>query len=313
MKGGVTSGIVYPPAISELAKRFAFRNIGGTSIGAVAAALAAAAELGRRKQIEGTFARLAAIPEELSVSGAISEIDGAGHSREACFRSLECRTLRGAGNAPGNPAGALARDSAFRLQCGHHRPGGAARGAGHSRRRLGVGVGTVALCCASHAGSLRCRCRAVVRQSVFRNDSRKPLRDDLRASGIGHRRGEIYRLARTADSGAERTAARYAAHVWSSGGCAAPGRAHSQRRAGHQSRTDRHQRHPRIRRTASRSRETKPSITIRPSGARCSTQMSSAGSRGTRRPTRRRPSTRKECPCGRSLTHRTFRSWSERD
>lgn len=74
MKGGVTSGIVYPPAICELATRFSFRNIGGTSIGAVAAALAAAAEYGRRRGIADTFVRLSAFPQELSVPGTIAKL-----------------------------------------------------------------------------------------------------------------------------------------------------------------------------------------------------------------------------------------------
>jgi len=47
MKGGITSGVVYPPAIIELATRYRFVNIGGTSAGAIAAAAAAAAEYGR--------------------------------------------------------------------------------------------------------------------------------------------------------------------------------------------------------------------------------------------------------------------------
>ena len=33
MKGGITSGVVYPKAVSHLAKRYHFRNIGGTSAG----------------------------------------------------------------------------------------------------------------------------------------------------------------------------------------------------------------------------------------------------------------------------------------
>ena len=49
MKGGVTSGVVYPPAILELAKDYRFRSVGGTSAGAIAAAAAAAAEYGREK------------------------------------------------------------------------------------------------------------------------------------------------------------------------------------------------------------------------------------------------------------------------
>lgn len=48
MEGGAASGVVYPRALCELAKRYRFQRIGGTSAGAVAAALAAAAEYGRR-------------------------------------------------------------------------------------------------------------------------------------------------------------------------------------------------------------------------------------------------------------------------
>ena len=42
LKGGITSGVLYPPAIDEIAKRFTLCGIGGTSAGAIAAALAAA-------------------------------------------------------------------------------------------------------------------------------------------------------------------------------------------------------------------------------------------------------------------------------
>ncbi|GLS17645.1 RpoH suppressor [Labrys miyagiensis] len=48
MAGGITSGIIYPGAVARIAERFAFRSIGGTSVGAIAAAVAAAAEYGRR-------------------------------------------------------------------------------------------------------------------------------------------------------------------------------------------------------------------------------------------------------------------------
>jgi predicted acylesterase/phospholipase RssA len=37
MKGGITSGVVYPPAIFALAGQYRFKNIGGTSAGAIAA------------------------------------------------------------------------------------------------------------------------------------------------------------------------------------------------------------------------------------------------------------------------------------
>jgi len=47
MKGGITSGVVYPYAILELAKAYRFRSIGGASAGAIAAAFAGAAEYSR--------------------------------------------------------------------------------------------------------------------------------------------------------------------------------------------------------------------------------------------------------------------------
>src|ERR1700719_3859784 len=44
MKGGITSGVVYPGAVSEIAKDFNLRGIGGTSAGAIAAAAAPASD-----------------------------------------------------------------------------------------------------------------------------------------------------------------------------------------------------------------------------------------------------------------------------
>jgi predicted acylesterase/phospholipase RssA len=63
MKGGVTSGVVYPLAVTELATKYRLKNIGGASAGAIAAAIAAAAEHARDR---GGFLRLAAIPDEIS-------------------------------------------------------------------------------------------------------------------------------------------------------------------------------------------------------------------------------------------------------
>jgi len=62
LKGGVTSGVVYPLAVAELARTYRFQSIGGTSVGAIAAAAAAAAEYGRR---DGGFGRLVALAGEL--------------------------------------------------------------------------------------------------------------------------------------------------------------------------------------------------------------------------------------------------------
>jgi predicted acylesterase/phospholipase RssA len=63
MKGGITSGVVYPHAICELARVYRLVSIGGTSAGAIAAAAAAAAEHGRA---EDGFAKLAALPDWLA-------------------------------------------------------------------------------------------------------------------------------------------------------------------------------------------------------------------------------------------------------
>lgn len=64
MKGGITSGVVYPLAVHELSQTYRFKNIGGTSAGAIAAALTAAAELGRGKPGAG-FDELKKLPEFL--------------------------------------------------------------------------------------------------------------------------------------------------------------------------------------------------------------------------------------------------------
>ena len=65
LTGGVASGVVYPWAIVELARKYRFRNIGGTSVGAMAAALAAAAEYGRRTGYEAPFEALRRAPASL--------------------------------------------------------------------------------------------------------------------------------------------------------------------------------------------------------------------------------------------------------
>ena len=49
MRGGITSGIVYPRAIAKLAETYNFRSIGGTSAGAIAAAGTAAAAYGAKR------------------------------------------------------------------------------------------------------------------------------------------------------------------------------------------------------------------------------------------------------------------------
>jgi predicted acylesterase/phospholipase RssA len=71
MKGGIASGIVYPLAVALLARHFRFHSIGGTSAGAVAAAVTAAAEYRRRgglKDQMAGFEVLAGVPAGLRAS-----------------------------------------------------------------------------------------------------------------------------------------------------------------------------------------------------------------------------------------------------
>ncbi len=65
MKGGITSGVVYPLAASHLAETYTFRNLGGASAGAIAATIVAAAELGRQRGGSGGFEHLDRLPAEL--------------------------------------------------------------------------------------------------------------------------------------------------------------------------------------------------------------------------------------------------------
>ena len=66
MEGGVTSGIIYAAAVADLSKQYRFCNIGGSSIGAFAAALAAAAEFRRRNGSMDGFRSLRDLPELLA-------------------------------------------------------------------------------------------------------------------------------------------------------------------------------------------------------------------------------------------------------
>ena len=85
MKGGITSGVVYPFAVAELANRYRLKSIGGTSAGAIAAAVAAAAEHGRA---HGGYAHLTAIPVWLKVSGNLKRLFQPHRSHRAVFRLL---------------------------------------------------------------------------------------------------------------------------------------------------------------------------------------------------------------------------------
>lgn len=62
MKGGITSGVVYPLAAVELQREYRFRKLGGTSAGAIAAAAIAAAEHGKRTGRGSAYAGIETLP-----------------------------------------------------------------------------------------------------------------------------------------------------------------------------------------------------------------------------------------------------------
>jgi predicted acylesterase/phospholipase RssA len=89
MKGGITSGIVYPAAVAEIAKTFVFKNVGGTSAGAIAAALTAAAE--RRRAKDGSqagFDDLGAVPDWLAADQHLFGLFAPSKSTRALFRTV---------------------------------------------------------------------------------------------------------------------------------------------------------------------------------------------------------------------------------
>ncbi len=91
MQGGTTSGVVYPLAVCDLATAFRFRNVGGASAGAIAAALTAAAELGRsegiRQSVPEPVEELASsVPEPVEAPSGEPAMDpptSSGHERSA--------------------------------------------------------------------------------------------------------------------------------------------------------------------------------------------------------------------------------------
>jgi predicted acylesterase/phospholipase RssA len=77
LTGGVTDGVIYPWAVLELARAYRFRSIGGTSVGALAAALTAAAEYARRQGFLSGFNEVV-----LQIPGKLAEdVDNSGRTR----------------------------------------------------------------------------------------------------------------------------------------------------------------------------------------------------------------------------------------
>jgi predicted acylesterase/phospholipase RssA len=101
MKGGITSGVAYPLAVCELARRYSFKSIGGASAGAIAAAAAAAAEYNRRatqarKDDDSGFAGLAKLPAWLKDDEHLARLFQPNPSTRPLFNILD-RVLRTGG------------------------------------------------------------------------------------------------------------------------------------------------------------------------------------------------------------------------
>lgn len=116
MKGGFASGMVYPNAVLALATEFRFKNIGGTSVGAIAAAATAAASMGDRvKRAEDPIAQdpervgfegLAKVSADLSTEGFVFGLMQPKFGLRNAYRILTIAT--GTGNSLGKIAGILA-------------------------------------------------------------------------------------------------------------------------------------------------------------------------------------------------------------
>jgi predicted acylesterase/phospholipase RssA len=94
MKGGITSGVVYPLAVCELAETYRLRNVGGTSAGAIAAAAAAAAEHGRSAPLRtdpppgSGFPGLAVLPTWLATGTNLLDLFQPSRSTARIYRLL---------------------------------------------------------------------------------------------------------------------------------------------------------------------------------------------------------------------------------
>jgi len=73
MKGGITSGVVYPAAVKRLSDKYDFVAIGGASAGAIAAAVTAAAQYARSNGEDG-FARLDEVRGALQQEGLLPRL-----------------------------------------------------------------------------------------------------------------------------------------------------------------------------------------------------------------------------------------------
>lgn len=190
MKGGIASGIVYPNAMLALARRYRFKNIGGTSAGAIAAAALAAAALGeRRRELDPGwaappdvgFAGLETVARDVQAPGFIRSLFQPAPGGAAAFALMMSLS-----KAPGWPA-ALVQIAATALRLAPLAAlvtvlalMGVAWLIGGWRGALGAAL--PALVCAL----LVCGVRAVMRTARLLRENRLGL-----CSGLGHDGGGV--------------------------------------------------------------------------------------------------------------------------
>jgi predicted acylesterase/phospholipase RssA len=136
MKGGITSGIVYPAVVLELKRKYRFRCIGGTSAGAIAASAVAAAEYNREG---GGFDRLEKANQEFSRPRFIRGLFQASEKTRPLMEIL--LTVIQEGNQPtpkpASTAGQAPSDSRKTESPGRH-TGGLGAATGFVRRLLAL-------------------------------------------------------------------------------------------------------------------------------------------------------------------------------
>lgn len=96
MKGGITSGVIYPAALDEFMETYRLRQLGGASAGAIGAAFGAAAEFGRKA---GGRERLRAVPEQLK-GGALLRMFQPSKGTRVLFDVLTAVVAKDAVGAP---------------------------------------------------------------------------------------------------------------------------------------------------------------------------------------------------------------------
>lgn len=100
MKGGITSGVVYPLALARFARTYRLRRLGGASAGAIGAAFGAAAEHGRQSPApEAGIHGLTCIPDQLK-NGALANL----FQPQAATRPLKRLLLAATGHERSGPA-----------------------------------------------------------------------------------------------------------------------------------------------------------------------------------------------------------------